>query len=156
NWLDRVPMRRKQSTQLLDGVPVRARRTTNKDRLAYRENVAAIQRPRGLNALTGANSGNGSLHFRDFRTPRRRPGASDDRDLIQNQGDVLDEYRIGHLRCGRQALYYTSQLLEYVLVLEVLGSCFLNVDRHARDVRELAPVDRWSDLPCQHHVGHVW
>jgi hypothetical protein len=76
-----------------------------------------------------------------------RPG--DDRDLIEHDGEVLDEHGIGQVGRRGHILDAAAESREASPIRLVLPRGEIDIDPHARQVRPGAVVDRRADGPGQ-------
>ena len=83
--------------ELLDGEGVRAGRSTDVDRLADAEHVAAIEDARGVDARDRAMLAQCQFHRFDLGPPALSAGAREDRDLIEDDRRVFDKDTVGHV-----------------------------------------------------------
>jgi len=81
-------------------------------------------------------------------------GPRDDRQLVERDRNVLDEHGVGHVETRRQPLDAASGLRERLLVLAMLRARPLDVDRHARQMGQLARRHRRADVAreCNEHA----
>src|SRR5207249_602055 len=83
---------------------VRARGDADEDRLAELQDVAAVERPRLLDGYDVAVRAQRRGDALRLRATRRRAGTGDDRELVEDDGRVLDEDGVGQIVGRRQPL----------------------------------------------------
>ena len=130
---------------LTHGLLVRPRRQADEDVASDDEDVAAVDRGRRLNRCQRAVRGERLRNRRRLDAARRRAGAHDQRELVEHDGNVLDEDRVGHLRARVEMLDDAAGVDERLLVRVMLIARAREVDRRALDVRQLARAKGRAD-----------
>src|SRR5436853_369662 len=78
----------------------------------------------------------------DFSAPRFNTWAAHYRDLIQHDGCVFDEARVGIRLISRQSNNSRAMSLQHRAIIVVLTDCELEIYRLTLDKRELASSDQ--------------
>src|SRR5579862_9242852 len=149
--MDRVAKRREVPRHLRDRRAIGPPRVADEHPLADDQHVAAVYRPRRLD-----------VHERTIRRQRLDDGGRlaaprlgarmrNDGDLVEHDGDVLDEHRVRHLIAGREPHDRAADLLQRLLVGTVLAPRRLDIDRLAREMRQLAPHDGRAEIARESH-----
>jgi hypothetical protein len=96
-------------------------------------------------AIAGQRRGN----RRHLAAPRRSARPRHERDLVEHDGDVLDEAAVRVRRIGRKLDDLEAQRAQQIRVGRVLRPGAPDVDRLARAEGELAARERGRDAPHQ-------
>ena len=88
-------------------------------------------------------------------SPRRRAHAGDHRDLIQDDGRILDEDAVGKIRFRGQYFNVSAEFGQAILILTVLLDGQRQVDGLAIQELQLAVRDRRADL-TGNRPEHLW
>ena len=89
--------------------------------------------------------GSRALDRGSFAAPGLGSRPRDDRHLVEHDGDVLHEDRIGKARFLYEVLNPAAEVLEHPFVGIVLGRGSLEVYRFALNMGQLATSDRRAD-----------
>jgi len=76
-----------------------------------------------------------------FASARLRARTRDDCQFRQHQGNVFDEHGVCKIGCRVEAFDDAAGRGKALLVLGMLRACKLEIDGHARLVRQLTPYD---------------
>ena len=138
NALDRVPERRELGGELTGPVLVRSSREPNVERPSEPEHVSAVECSRWADRSKRPVLREDLRHRLALLPARFRAGARDDGDLVDDNRHVLHEDRIREIGRGGDVHERASERPQRLLVLVVLRRRDIDVNRHARLVRQLA------------------
>ena len=121
---------------------------------ANHRDVAAIHGDRGLNPFEPAMCLQCACCRIDLRSPGCGPRAGHDCQLVEDQGGVFDEHRVGQVIGGWQISHLHTETAQQLDVLTVLGPCEVDVDDLAVQKRQLTVIDGVGNLTdeCDFHA----
>jgi len=129
--------------------------TPHEERPAHAQDVASLERGRERGALERPVPAQGLGHGPGLAPPRRRPRHREEGNLVEDDGDVLDEAAVGEGGVGRQLHDLEAETAEEPDVGGVLGLGPAKVDRLPLEVGQLAAEKRRGDAPHDGDVGAV-
>src|SRR3954454_1965515 len=151
---DAIAVRRDQVAELRDAVLVRARRAADVEHVVKLQYVAAVDRGGRGDADERPVVAEDRCDGIELATARLGAGTRDHRDLAEHDRGVFDEHRVGIAIVRRNAANLAAEGGETRFVRGVLLAREPDVDRHARDMRQLAIIDRRADAARNRNRAH--
>src|SRR5262245_43476429 len=106
--------------ELVDTGTVRPARQAHEDVLPQAHHISAIESPWCLDGPDGSKPSQYLGDHLGFYPPGKETWTGDNSHVVEYHARVLDEHRVGQLRCSRQAEDYAPEIAKVVLVPPVL------------------------------------